>query len=293
MVPQWVLSRRPVSYSTAVTARWIAGLRRTSLIATAAATLWGLWIFVASRREAWTAWGTPFRSDATAICFVLTAVSIGLALGPPYGLWQYVYWLPGFNFIRGSSRFMVLGLLGIAVLAGIGFERLAGRLKRRLRGVAAVVAVALMAAEFAAQPFSTPYQFEIPAADQWVAQQPKPFVVAELPSAGGYERFQTMYMLHSMAHWQKTIHGYGGIRPYLHSVLYQELDSFPDDRSLDHLIALGVTYLIIHTDMYPPEQWAVVSDRLASYMDQLTLEYSDSVSRVYALRRSRFATRID
>jgi hypothetical protein len=34
-------------------------------------------------------------------------------------------------------------------------------------------------AEFAAQPFSTPYRFEVPAADLWVAQQPKPFIVAE------------------------------------------------------------------------------------------------------------------
>ncbi|HVH27278.1 MAG TPA: glycosyltransferase family 39 protein [Vicinamibacterales bacterium] len=293
IVPQWVLSRRPVSHSTAVTARLVAGLRLTSLIASAAAALWGSWIFILSRRDAWTAWGAPFRSDPTALYFLLTAASVALALGPPYGLWQYVYWLPGFNFIRGSSRFMVLGLLGIAILAGIGFERLAALLKPGKRTVAAGIAVALMAAEFAAQPFSTPYQFEIPAADRWVAQQPKPFVVAELPSAGGYERFQTMYMLHSMAHWQKTIHGYGGIRPYVHSVLYEELDRFPDGRSLDHLTALGVTYLIIHTDMYPPEQWAGVSDRLASFADQLTLEYSDSVSKVYTLRRSRFATRFE
>jgi hypothetical protein len=293
LVPQWALSRRPVSQSTAVAARLIAGLRVTSLTAIAAAALWGLSLFVASRRDAWTAWGTPFRSDPTALYLLLTAVSVALALGPPYGLWQYVYWLPGFNFIRGSSRFMVLGLLGIAILAGIGFDRLAGSLAPRRRAVTAAVAVALMAAEFAAQPFSTPYRFEIPAADQWVAQQPKPFVVAELPSAGGYERYQTMYMLHSMAHWQKTIHGYGGIRPYLHSVLYEELDSFPDLRSLDHLTALGVTYVIIHTDMYPPEQWALVSDRLASFTDQLMLEYSDAASRVYTLRRSRFATRVD
>jgi hypothetical protein len=293
IVPQWVLSRRPVSHSTAATARSIRGLRLTSLTVSAAAALWGVWIFVARRRDAWTAWGAPFRTEPTIFYFVLTAVSVALALGPPYGLWQYVYWLPGFNFIRGSSRFMVLGLLGIAILAGIGFERLAGLLKPGKRVLAAGIAVALMAAEFAAQPFSTPYQFEIPAADRWVAQQPKPFVVAELPSGGGYERFQTMYMLHSMAHWQKTIHGYGGIRPYQHSVLYEALDNFPDVRSLDHLVALGVTYLIIHTDMYPPERWAVVSERLATFTDQLTLEYSDSISRVYTIRRSRFATRIE
>ena len=43
----------------------------------------------------------------TAFYLLLTIVSGGLALGGRYGLWQFVYWLPGFNFIRGSSRFMI------------------------------------------------------------------------------------------------------------------------------------------------------------------------------------------
>jgi hypothetical protein len=293
VVPSWVLSRQPVPYGTAVLARTVAWARLASIAIIAASAGWCAWVWIARRRDAWTAWGEGLRSSPTAFYFVLTAASVALAMGPPYGLWQYVYWLPGFNFIRGSSRFMVLGLLGIAMLAGIGFERMAAGLRPRVRAAAAAIAIVLMAAEFAAQPFSTPYEFEIPAADQWVARQPKPFVVAELPSAGGYERFQTMYMLHSMAHWQKTVHGYGGIRPYLHSVLYEELDRFPDATSLDHLTALGVTYVIIHADMYPPEQWAEVSQRLQAFADQLTLEYSDPTSRVYMLRRSRFAARTD
>ena len=288
-VPAWILSRRPAGYTEAIAARLLDRLRRLSAIAVALAFVWLVFSWMKRHHERWITSLAPIRRNPTAFYLLLTAACIALALGPPYGLWRYVYWLPGFNFIRGSSRFMVLGLLGIAVLAGIGFERLSARLGPRSRQVAAGMLVALMAAEFAAQPFSTPYQFEVPAADQWVAQQPKPFVVAEVPSAGGYERFQTMFMLHSMAHWQKTVHGYGGIRPYLHSVLYEELDKFPDTLSLQHLLDLGVTYVIVHIDMYPPEDWVRIDERLGAFGDRLELRYSDPAGRVYALRRPQEA----
>ena len=75
--------------------------------------------------------GRPYRRNPTAFYLLLTAVCVALALGPPYGLWQFVYWMPGFNFIRGSSRFMVLGLLAIAVLAGLGIRLADARGLRR------------------------------------------------------------------------------------------------------------------------------------------------------------------
>jgi hypothetical protein len=42
-------------------------------------------------------------------------------MGPPLGIWPLVYWLPGLNFIRVPSRFTILALLGLAVLAAFGF----------------------------------------------------------------------------------------------------------------------------------------------------------------------------
>src|SRR5262249_14109148 len=55
---------------------------------------------------------------------LLTIVSVWLTVGPPVGLWPLVYWLPGLNFIRVPSRFMLLAILGLAVLAGCGAEHL-------------------------------------------------------------------------------------------------------------------------------------------------------------------------
>ena len=92
-----------------------------------------------------------------------------------------------------------------------------------------------MIVEFAAMPLRTVrYRVKIPAADHWLDSQPKPFVVAEVPVFPS-ERYQTMYMLHSMAHWQKTVHGYSGMRPRLHDELYAAMRSFPDDLSLIRL----------------------------------------------------------
>src|SRR5262245_35595397 len=65
------------------------------------------------------------RRDRQRVVFfyaLLTFGSVWLTLGPPIGLWPFVYWLPGLNFIRVPSRFMLLAILGLAVLAGFGVE---------------------------------------------------------------------------------------------------------------------------------------------------------------------------
>ena len=92
--------------------------------------------------------------------------------------------------------------------------------KRARLAVAAIVA-ALIVAEFAVPLGSTAYRAEIPLADRWLAQQAKPFVVAEVPLPAPrrvweFEKRQSEYMLHSTLHWQKTVEGYSGFRSQFH-----------------------------------------------------------------------------
>ena len=218
---------------------------------------------------------------------LLTIVCVLLAAGPPVSLWPLVYWLPGFNFIRGPSRFMILGVLGLAVLAGLGLQRLASRCPGG-RSTALVVAVsALLVAEFSAVPLRVvPFRVRIPAADRWLARQPKPFAVAEFP-VGISPRYHTGYMLHAMAHWQKTVHGYSGIRAPLHDELYDRMREFPDATSLEALATLGVTYVVVHADMYPPEEWTEVERRLPALAGWLTPVYTSGAGTVYTLHRPR------
>jgi hypothetical protein len=91
-------------------------------------------------------------------------------------------------------------------------------------------------------------------------------------------------MLHSMAHWQKTVHGYSGIRPALHEQLYDRLEAFPSEESIQQLADLGVTYVIVHSSWFTPPDRRAVEERLADFDAWLELRYSDAESRVYALR---------
>jgi hypothetical protein len=221
--------------------------------------------------------------SAVPVYTLITIVSVWIAAGTSAGLWPLVYWWPGLNFIRVPSRFMLLAVLGIAVLAGIGFDRLTAGDTRRRRAVLATMAGVWLVAEFAAIPLGTePYRVEIPAIDRWLAEQPTPFVIAEVPL--GDEQRYTEYMLHSTAHWQKTIIGYSGLRPPLHSLLYRQLRDFPDQASLDNLTELGVTYIVVHGDLYPPEEWRVVENRLHAFSARLSLLHTEGAGRVYVLR---------
>ena len=77
---------------------------------------------------------------------------------------------------------MILAMLGLAVLAGIGFERLTAGLTPKRSLIMATLVGALLVAEFAAMPLTTAvYRVEIPAVDRWLDRQPKPFAVAEVP----------------------------------------------------------------------------------------------------------------
>ncbi len=229
----------------------------------------------------------PIGAGVRWFYLAVTLVSFWLAAGPPIGLWPAVYWLPGFNFIRVPSRFTMLGVLGLAMLAAIGFERV--RAAWRPTSGTAVLASLLLLAEFAVMPLETrASQVAIPSVDRWLEGQPGPFAIAEVPvpraEEPGWDRRQTEYMLHSMAHWQRTVHGYSGFRPPRHELLFRQLRTFPDEESLEHLRRLGVRYVVVHPDYYRPGAWPAVEERLRRFEDALRLEYQDDSGRVYSLR---------
>jgi hypothetical protein len=255
------------------------GTRRTS-------TTWSGLAGIVSR---WLA--APGRVDTTFYA-LLVLFCIGLAAGPPFGLWPLVSWLPGFNFIRAASRFMLLATLGLSVMAGAGFEWATMRLAALARLAVATIVAALLVAEFAVPMEVVPYRVVIPSADQWLARQPAPFVIAEVPlpdftRVGEFQKRQAEYMLHSTVHWQKTVHGWSGLLPPRHFELFAWMTSFPDEDSLRLLATFRVDYVVVHTDLYPPGAWPEVERRLAAYQGRLELRYADDTGRVYALRAPR------
>ncbi|MEX2273829.1 MAG: hypothetical protein WD690_20355 [Vicinamibacterales bacterium] len=229
------------------------------------------------------------RADLTGYFALLALVSTLMFVTWPIETWRYVHWLPGFNFIRVPSRFILLLMLCLAMLGAAGFDRLTVRLSTRARAIAAAVLATFLLAEYSSYPFAgVPYTLEIPAIDRWLNTLPKPFTIAEVPvpsaeRLGQYERHHTAAMLHATAHWQKTVHGYSGIRRPLHDELYMKLTDFPEPDTIDALREVGVTHVVVHTDRYPGDEWQGVESRLARSPD-LGLLHSEGAGRVYAVR---------
>ena len=223
----------------------------------------------------------------TVLFFLLfTVTCVLLSAGPPIGLWPMVYWLPGFNFIRAPARFMIPAVLGIAVLAAIGFAGMTARLTRRSRAIATAACSLWLLAECVAVPIrSESFELPVPAVDRWLNEQPKPFVVAEVP-VHPRERSHSTFMLHSMAHWQKTVHGYSGMRPPLHEKLYADMRAFPDDAAVTRLADLGVTYLVVHGELYPADVWPQVEARIGQSR-LLELVFVGGNGRVFRLTNLR------
>lgn len=238
--------------------------------------------------------GTPIRArlgdDPTGYFALLGIVSTLMFVTWPIDIWRYVYSLPGFNFIRVPSRFILLVMLCLAVLTAAAFDRLTATRSARTRVVTAALLATLLLAEYAGYPFAgVPYAVEIPAIDRWLNTLPKPFTIAEVPvpspgNLGRYERHHTTAMLHATAHWQKTVHGYSGIRRPLHHELYLKMTEFPQRAAIDAMREVGVTHVVVHSDLYTSRDvWRAVDAALARSED-LELLHSEGEGRVYAIR---------
>ena len=229
------------------------------------------------------------RADPTGYFALLALISTLMFVTWPIETWRYVHALPGFNFIRVPSRFILLLMLCLAVLAAAAFDRLTARRSARVRLIAAALLATALLAEYTSYPFTgVPYTLEIPAIDRWLNTLPKPFTIAEVPvpspgHLGQYERHHTTVMLHATAHWQKTVHGYSGIRRPLHDELYLKLTDFPEPAAVNALREVGVTHVVVHTDQYPGEEWQAVESRLARSAD-FEFVHAEGSGRVYALR---------
>lgn len=199
---------------------------------------------------------------------LLLVLSVLFYVDGPGALWPWVRGWPGFNFIRVSSRFVTVTTLALAVLAGFGVERLLRGRPRPLTVGAGLAVGALLLAEYSTYPFTgAAFTLPRPAIVDWLASQPRPFVVAEVPvpraaNGGAYERFETAAMLHSTAHWQPTVHGYSGTRPEAHDRLYRAMNTFPDAASVAALRAFGVTHVLVHRPLYPVDAWPLVDAQL-------------------------------
>ena len=213
----------------------------------------------------------------------VAVVSLWLSLGPGFGLYRIFFAaIPGFDLIRVPSRFFLLALTAFAPLGALGLDRV-----RRPALAWALMALALI--ECVPVPSAAAHDpIVTPPIDAWLAGQPKPFRVVELPvpqtgNSVRQARFHSEFMIHGAAHWQPMINGYSSVVPPVSEAIFAELREFPTDVSIARLESLGVRYVIVHTDMYQPDRWAEKERALAPFADRVRLVRVEGEGRAYAI----------
>jgi hypothetical protein len=211
---------------------------------------------------------------------LLAIVTLWASLGPGAGLYTALYRLvPGFDFIRVPSRLTVLTVLALAVLAGMGAERLRRFFPWILAGILL---------ELAAFPLDTkPYRvMPTPMDRALVEMEPGPVAAFPVPdprdSIAAASRHSS-YMLHSTAHFLPLVNGYSGFTPARHDRLYRELASFPSENGLSELEALSVRYAVLHREGYDDAEWASLLERVSRFPERLALVESFEEGRIYEL----------
>jgi hypothetical protein len=195
---------------------------------------------------------------------------------PGIGLYQWLQdVVPGMNAIRVTSRFAVIFLLFLAVLAGMGAS-LVARLPR-----VGVVLVLLAAGTSTAlnaprpfrlndelapvglrmpEPYLTPSP-EPPAVYRYIASLPDPAVVAEMPFADLW--YNTRYLYFSTFHWKPLVNGFTSFFPpaFIERTRWLVNPVRTPDQAWRALESAGTTYVVVHTGAWDPaygrqmEEW--------------------------------------
>ncbi|HEX7131486.1 MAG TPA: hypothetical protein VF228_02880 [Iamia sp.] len=235
-------------------------------------------------------WSVP------AIGLVVTVVGALGALGPGEGAWRdwtpyslAFRFVPGFSAIRASGRFVLLVLVGVAVLAALATGAVLDRWEDRSRvgaergrpgrpgwlvgaACAGLVITAVGVEGLSSGRDVTPAT--VHRIDEVLAEQDEPGGVAYLPD--GYGTFadydaQEEFVLRSTAHDRRIVNGFAGYYPPSALELSERLESLPDDDALDCLAAHDIRFVVV-TERVALTPWAALDDPDAAAPLELVAE---------------------
>jgi hypothetical protein len=219
-----------------------------------------------------------------ALCILAAAAAL-LALGPQIRF-RGTSFGPGpfallrdhvdvFSSIRATSRAGIFFAFALALLAG---RALASFPKTSL--VSAIAAVVFLF-EARIAPIPAPGWTNVidsrepaPRVYEWLRDQPKGTVVAELPAraASDYARpafHDSIYMVWSTRHWQTLVNGYAGAETPMIRRFRETSPSFPDPEALAVLKDAGARFVVVHLRGFGPNQRARLESRLPETKDVL------------------------
>ena len=213
----------------------------------------------------------------------------------PYDWLQHV--LPGMSGMRAPSRFIVIAILGLSVLAGYGASLVLNRIPPRLRALTIAVLLAGVVADGWAVPIPTvPYEprgrLEDRAIVEWLRAMP-PGVVLHLPLMTA--QFQELhYQYASLFHGHPMINGFTGWASPLQELLRHPRSPIYDYERYPATVAmmrsLGVRYVFVHPGDYNVAQEAngELRETIAGFRRSGQVAREKRLREVYAFELAPF-----
>ncbi|MBC7246349.1 MAG: hypothetical protein H5T73_01040 [Actinobacteria bacterium] len=228
---------------------------------------------------------------------LLFLVSFLLSWGPRLGklsnpFYDLPYRLGILRFTRTPMRIYLLAILGISGLIGFGIAAIAAGFSRRFKDIrrgrmatgALVLVFALEIATFNLPIYRVPVWGEVPDVYAWAAEQenirmielPVPPLSPRTAVYSGwdmdyitedpvkYTETDGLAMYYSTYHWKYIVNGRSSYFPYFYRHIYNEMASFPSQRTLDLLSGLGVDYVIWHRDWVDDRERGAYDNMLLS-----------------------------
>jgi hypothetical protein len=158
-------------------------------------------------------------------------------------------WVLPYRGLRVPSRFAMLVVVSLVILAGIGVARIAERLGSRGRALLVALALIAAVAEARTPPVLTSPRTSAAGVDRWLRQQP-PSAIVELPLPSPDRPFDIVegrHMYDSIFHWQRLANGYSGFWPRSYLELLEHMRTFPDHSSVDYLQHLGIRFVVVRS----------------------------------------------
>lgn len=187
--------------------------------------------------------------------FVLLAAAFELSLGTNGAVYPFLLdHLGTLHGLRSSSRFGIISLCAVAVLAAFGMREIQQRLTGRSPVVATAAVVLVLGLMTLDYRNARMYWVDVapdPPDERNVYATLRalgPGVVFELPapklhSMPGYDPWYAYWSRH---HWHPLLNGYSGYYPDQYVETLVRTEQFPDDSSIAYLEQLGVRYLVVH-----------------------------------------------
>ena len=175
----------------------------------------------------------------------------------PYAIAYYL--IPGLSGMRAPARFASLTLLGLVVIAGIGYRRLRSMPRVRKSLLGNILVIALFGSAIAcawARPtpmLELPSAENMPAVYRWLAKAPDSLVVLEIPVPANDRDEDPKFAIRqylALFHGKRRVDGVSGFVSNRYRKFRTEIQEFPSEVSLDAAEAMGANLIIVHLEEY-------------------------------------------